>query len=189
MGQGRIVAGVIGLLLLAGCGEQGSARQVLGMERRSPDAFAISPQAPLAIPADLDAPLPAPQPGIRRPQDVAPTTQARAAIVGEGRTGAVATAAPSAAEQALFARTGASAADPAVRGVVNAEAAKDADAQHGSLDFLLFWRKDPAPGVVVNAKAEAERLRQNRTAGKPAVEGATPVEEDSGRLGAPREIE
>lgn len=187
MGQGRMISGLVVCALLAGCGGQGSARQVLGMERKAPDAFAISPQAPLVMPASLDAPLPPPQPGMRRPQDVAPTTQARQILAGGGSVAPQ--TAPSAAERALLARTGAANTDPSVRNVVNTEAAEDADAQHGSLDFLLFWRKDPAPGVVVDPKAEAERLRRNQTAGKPATEGATPVQEDSGRLGAPREIE
>jgi hypothetical protein len=182
-------------LALSGCGETGSARQLLGMERKPPDAFSVSSHAPLEVPANLDAPLPKPQPGAARPQEASPASRARSVVLGQPLDSASSSSLPasatpaSAAEAALLSRTGADRADSSIRATVNEEAAEDADTQGGPLDFLIFWRDKAQPGVAVDAKAEAERLRQNREAGKPATEGGTPVVEESGRLNAPEEIQ
>lgn len=173
-------------LLMAGCGQASSARQVLGMEKKAPDAFSVSPHAPLEVPASLNvASLPKPQPGLTRPQEKPISYQAQTAVlpmpVPTAQTA-------SAAEQALLANAGATQVPDDIRLQVNAEAADDADVQSGPMDFLVFWKKNPEPGVVVNAKAEAERLAKAKAAGQPLTAGATPVKEDSGRLGVPKEI-
>lgn len=181
----RYVA-VAGMLVLAGCGDNGSARQVLGLDRKAPDAFAVSTHAPLAVPGNLNSQLPPPQPGAPRPQDVTAQSMAQQAVLSSGASTAVSTTA-SAGEQALLQQAGP--ADRNVRLEVNREAAEDADTQSGPLDWLVFWRDKPQPGVAVDAKAEAERLARNRQSGQPATEGATPVIEDSGRLSVPKEIQ
>lgn len=180
-----LIGAAAGILALAGCGDNGSARQMLGMERDAPDAFAVSTHAPLAVPANLDSQLPAPQPGAPRPQDVTAQSMAQQAVLSSN--GTISASAASAGEQALLQQAGT--ADSNVRAEVNREADEDADTQSGPLDWLVFWRSKPQPGVAVDAKAEAERLARARQAGQSATTGATPVIEDSGRLNVPKEIQ
>ncbi len=64
-----LCAGV--LVLLSGCSGVGNnAREVLGMDRRAPDAFSVSTHAPLQVPPNLNAALPLPQPNIPIPARV-----------------------------------------------------------------------------------------------------------------------
>lgn len=170
------------LSFLAGCSGN-NARNLMGLDRRAPDAYAVTTHAPLEVPANLSSLLP-PAPGVARPQDITPQQMARAAAgVGAAQTAA----APSVAEQALLAKAGK--ADPNVRLSVNAQAAEDADLQQGPLDWMLFWRDKPQPGVVVDAKAEAERLKAAKAAGQPVNVTPTKVIDDSGRLGVAKEIQ
>lgn len=183
----------LAVLPLTGCG-QGSARQILGMDRTSPDAFSVSPQRPLDIPRDLTQ-LPAPRPGLGRPNAITPELEAQSVIVGaypvaNRDVAAQGLSTPSAAEEALLQKTNAAAVDPNIRAQVDKQAKKDAETQtKGWASWLVFWRDKPKPGVVVDAKAEAERLKAAKAEGKPVTEGATPVREDSGRLKMPKEIQ
>lgn len=177
------------VLLLAGCGQVGSnARAMMGLDHQSPDAFAVSTHAPLEVPANLNAPLPPPQPGAARPQEVTPQTLAQNAVSGTAQAPA-ASAPASTAEQALLQQAGATRVNPTIRTQVNSEAVADAKAQTGPLDWIAFWRDKPRPGVAVDAKAEADRLRAARAAGQASTQGATPVIEDSGRLSVPKGIQ
>lgn len=177
------------LLLLTACGgDNGTARQILGMDRKAPDAFAVSTHAPLAVPQNLDAQLPVPQPGAVRPQEVSAQAAAQSAVFNtQAQPGMGNAVAPSAAEQAILQQAGT--ADPNVRMEVNREAAQDADVQHGWLDWALFWRDKPQSGVAVDAAAEAERLKRAREAGQSPTSTPTPVIEDSGRLRVRKEIQ
>jgi len=187
IGNGSLAVAATCLLLLSGCGgDNGSARQVLGLDRDAPDAFAVSTHAPLAVPQNLNSQLPPPQPGRARPQEISVQQTARSAVFNSSGT-AITSAAPSAAEQALLQQAGP--VDANVRMAVNQEAAEDADVQSGPLDWALFWRSKAQPGVAVDAQAEAERLARARAAGQSATSTPTPVIEDSGRLGAPKEIQ
>ena len=40
---------------------------------------------------------------------------------------------------------------------------------------MMFWQKPSPTGDVVNAEAEAQRLRENAALGKSPVTGPTPV--------------
>ena len=172
-------------LLLSGCGGT-TARQVLGMDKRSPDAFAVSPQQPLEVPADLNT-LPRPTPGVARPQGTTAQVKAEAALLTGGVTPA---AAQSAGEAVFLQQAGAASASPDIRAIVNKEAAKDARTQTKSpLGWMVFWKPKPEAGVVVDAAAEAERLKQNAASGQSPTTGGTPVREDSGRLSVPERIE
>lgn len=172
------------ILPLAGCGGT-TARQVLGMERRAPDAFSVSTHAPLEVPRDLSA-LPTPQPGMPRPQEASAQQQARAAVfLGNEPTEAPATA--SACEVALLSRAGQ--AEGNIRTQVNKDAARDAASQKGPLDWMIFWRPKYQPGVVVDATAEAARLKTAREQGQTATATPTPAVEETGRLGAAGEVQ
>ncbi len=176
-------------MMLSACGgDNGSARELLGLNRKAPDAFAVSTHAPLEVPQNLNGQLPPPQPGMERPQEVSVSAVAQSAVfntpVQRGASGA---ASMSAGEQAMLQQAGT--ADPNVRMEVNREANEDAAAQKGLMDWAVFWRKSPQAGVAVDAAAEAERLKNARAAGQGATSTPTPVIEDSGRLGVPKEIQ
>lgn len=84
-------------------------------------------------------------------------------------------AGPSPGERALLSQAGAQEADPAIRDVVNRESALLAEADRSFTEKLLFWQEPTPPGAVVDAEAEAKRLRENAAAGRSANEGETPV--------------
>lgn len=170
------------LPLLAGCG--GSARQALGLDHNAPDAYNISTHAPLEMPATM-ATLPTPKLGMARPQEVTPQQQAAQIILGQKAT-PIATNV-SAAEQALLQKVGTAEAN--IRSLTEKEAKADAAAQDSLIEPLIFWRKTPQAGVVVDAAAEAERLKQNRATGAPPTAGATAVIEETGRLNIKKAIQ
>jgi Protein of unknown function (DUF3035) len=73
-----------GALLLQGCTD---LRRTIGLERTSPDEFAVESRAPLEMPPDFD--LRPPQPGATRPQEKSSNQQARTLIeqAGPGEPG------------------------------------------------------------------------------------------------------
>jgi hypothetical protein len=75
-------------LLVSGCSD---LKKSIGLERTSPDEFAVESRAPLTIPPDFD--LRPPQPGAVRPQEVPASERARKVIdtAGPGEPGKQAT--------------------------------------------------------------------------------------------------
>jgi DUF3035 family protein len=73
-----------GALLLQGCTD---LKRSIGLEKTSPDEFAVESRAPLEMPPDFD--LRPPQPGAARPQEKASDQQARKVIeeAGPGEPG------------------------------------------------------------------------------------------------------
>src|SRR5208337_693148 len=71
-------------LLLPGCTD---FKRSIGLEKTSPDEFAVESRAPLTIPPDFD--LRPPQPGAPRPQEKSADQQARQVIeqAGPGEPG------------------------------------------------------------------------------------------------------
>ena len=55
------------------------------------------------------------------------------------------------------------------------ESAQLADSQGDFIDKLIFWRKEDPPGEIIEANAEARRLRENAALGTPPVTGKTPI--------------
>lgn len=167
-------------LALGGCED---TRKVLGMDKTVPDEFRIVSRAPLTMPPDYA--LRPPQPGAIRPQEGTTRDVARSTLLeaGGGRpaTGDLAAAggvqAPvSAGETALVKQVGGGRpADPAIRQQLNRDSAQLADADGYLLERLIFWRKPEAPGQVIDAPREAQRLRENAALGKPANAGDTPT--------------
>jgi hypothetical protein len=80
----------------------------------------------------------------------------------------------SSAESALLEQAGADRVDPSIRETLNQEAGFDT-VDRGFLEGLIFWREPEAPGDVVDAEAEAERLKTNAEQGLPATAGDTPI--------------
>lgn len=72
---------IFGLLALSvsGCGD---FKKLVGIERTSPDEFAVESRAPLTVPPDFD--LRPPAPGAGRPQEVTSANKAQTAIDNAG---------------------------------------------------------------------------------------------------------
>lgn len=151
------------------------AKEQLGLTKKSPDEFAVTKHAPLAMPPDYG--LRPPQPGAQRPQEQSTGEMARTAVFGEGaaNSGEYASA-PDSAESALLQQAGGNSADPAIRQKVDAETNELEQSQKPVVKKILGVvgaGGDPAASVV-DPTAEAERLRKNAEAGKPVTEGETP---------------
>jgi hypothetical protein len=184
-------------LVLAACAG-GSVQRALGLSKRSPDEFAVVSRAPLIVPPDYE--LRPPRPGEPRPQVGTTADQARATLVGQGSApgtldDATAPALPpaqrlaaatSAGQQALLGEAGGGATDPEIRRRIAEENQSLAAVEDELFTRLLHWREPVTLGATVDAQAEAERLRANRSSGRPATEGDTPtvVERRQSPLGA-----
>jgi hypothetical protein len=86
------------------------------------------------------------------------------------------------AEMLLLEKSGAQSKDPNIRTLVDSELAEQSDEDVPVAEKLLgitgLGGKSDKSASVVDAKAEAERLKQNQLEGKPLTEGETPSIED-----------
>jgi hypothetical protein len=168
--------------LLAGCG--GGLARTFGFARHAPDEFAVTTQPPLSMPPDYA--IRAPQPGAPRPQTVSAAAAAQAAL-GIAATGIAATGTAATGTAATQAALGtAPAANSPGQQALLAQAAKAAGTATGpqvavppgsGTSFakrLLFGGPDTGSTRLVNAPAEAARLRHNAALGESATSGATP---------------
>jgi hypothetical protein len=187
--RGQCLAAVLAAALaLSGCGD--STKRALGLTKQAPDEFAVVSRAPLSQPPDYG--LRPPRPGAPSPTRETPTDEARKALVGDAAAGSrtasagagLPAGAPQAAprtavtkttpgESALLAKAGAGNADPGIRAVVNRESAVLAEADRNFIQRLLNYSSYSED--VVDAPAEARRLRENDALGRPATEGKTPT--------------
>ncbi|MCP1334810.1 DUF3035 domain-containing protein [Futiania mangrovi] len=152
-------------VLLAGCG-----RDPLGLsEKRPPDEFTVVSRAPLVVPPNYA--LRPPQPGAPRPQESQPSDQARALMFQRQ----IAASDASAGERVLLDKAGAQNADPNIRETVNLETSRLQETGRGLADYILFWQTPADPNTVVNAAAEADRLRKAQADKQPVTGAGTPV--------------
>lgn len=174
------------LASLTACG----TAQIFGIDRSTPDEFAVVSRAPLTLPPDYD--LRPPQPGAARPQEGTASDQASRILAGDvarpGEAGAGTDAANDAivsadsagqpfstGERTLLAGLGTDQADPEIRAIVDAESTALYRADDGMLDRLLFWREADPDGLVLDAGGEARRLAENEAAGLAVNEGDVPI--------------
>jgi Protein of unknown function (DUF3035) len=160
------------------------------MEKVVPDEFAVTSEAPLAVPPDFN--LRPPQPGAPPTQLQAPVVQARETVF-RASDNKLETPQPgsgnfSPGEDEFLKQAGAPAAPANIRQLVTSEDKKKADTASFT-DELLFWKSTPneAPAnQVIDPNFEAERLHQTSgaaagsatatatpTPAAPAVTGAT----------------
>jgi len=149
--------------LVSGCG----ALRQLGGARTTPDEFRVVTKAPLTLPPEYG--LRPPAPGEPRPQELAPESAARNALLGQR-----AAVTRSQGEQLLVQKAGGERADPLIRYVVDDEFGDIAHKEKSFVDRVLFWRKDrPAntgatTAAPVDAAAEQARITA-LTGGQPVV--------------------
>jgi hypothetical protein len=119
---------------------------------RTPDEFRVMRKAPLTVPPEYN--LRPPTPGSARPQELAPDQQARVAVFGTD----IARDA-SAGEKAFISAAGGDATDRSVRAQVDFDSAQILRKNRGFADAILNFGKGGPSEPVVDAAAEAERLR------------------------------
>lgn len=168
--QAALVLLCLSAVTLTAC--EGTKKQ-LGLVKQSPDEFAVLQRAPLELPPDYS--LRPPRPGAPRPQEQNIETKPRRVVFGnESQT----QTAPDNAENALLQRAGSSIAQPGIRDIVDQESVTpvEEDKPVSERLFGVMGLGDDSPkDSVLDAEAEADRLRQNRDAGLPVTEGDTPT--------------
>jgi hypothetical protein len=165
----RIVA-VAGLLVLGGCSGNDFSR-TFGFTRDAPDEFTVTTRAPLSMPPDYT--LHPPRPGTPRPQENSTRHDAEAALAPQAALGTAAPGTDSPGQDALVQAAG-PAAPANIRQEIESEASLDQPDQ-SLTDKLLFWKKTPPPGIVVDPNREAQRLRENAALGQSPEVGDTPI--------------
>lgn len=169
-------AGAAVVLALTGCD---GVKKQLGLAKSQPDEFRVVSRAPLSLPPEFT--LRPPQPGATRPQEGTTTQQARTAVfrADGGQSDLLGAAAQadgrSRGEQALLSAAGALNSDSSIRDRVDSETAQINEDSTDFIDDLVFWRQPEQPGVIVDAEAEAARLRENAALGRAATSGRTPT--------------
>ena len=157
------------LVLLTGCGD--SMSRTFGLTKDAPDEFTVVTRAPLSMPPNFD--LRPPQPGAPRPQEQTASQNAEAALDPQAALAEPHAATSSPGQDALLQAAGPAPA-PNIRAQVDHEAATDTR-DEGFADRLMFWKPPPPKGTVVDAQAEADRLKQNAALGASPETGDTPV--------------
>jgi hypothetical protein len=167
---------------VAGCT---SAKEVLGLTKRSPDEFQVVSRAPLSMPPDYS--LRPPTPGAPRPQEGTTRDQAQGIVTGNYSTGTLApdqipsigegeqTTTESAGESAFLQSASLTGIDPNIRKLVDEETSVDQEESASFLDDLIFWRAPQPYGTVVDPVAEQKRLQENQALGQPTDTGETPI--------------
>jgi hypothetical protein len=154
---------------LLGCSREELQRD-FGLTRDAPDEFTVTTRAPLTIPPDFA--LRPPRPGAPRPQEQSTGQAGEATLVPQAALGQ-GSADASPGQEALLAAAGPPAPSD-IRRKVDEEAAHEAS-DRSLTDKLMFWRKPPPPGVVVDPQKEAQRLREDAALGQSPVTGETPI--------------
>ncbi|MDE1151929.1 MAG: DUF3035 domain-containing protein [Micavibrio sp.] len=158
------------LVSVAGCS---SVKKEFGVGRQSPDEFMVVKRAPLTLPPDYD--LRPPSADSAPPASEA-ANQAKTAML--GAQGAEAT--KGSAENELLTKMGAQSASADIRSTIDRENGIISLQNRTLVDKLIFWSDDPnddskVPSSVVNAKAEADRIKKDQAAGAPVSGTGVPV--------------
>jgi hypothetical protein len=166
----RLIAPAAMLVFLGGCSIDSLSR-TFGLTHDAPDEFTVVTRAPLSMPPDYT--LRPPEPGAFRPQETSDRMQAESALVPEAALGGT-RGGMSPGQAALVRQTGG--ASPNIRQQVDHEASLGGD--DSIIDKVLFWRKPDDLHATVDARQEAQRLRQNSALGQSPDTGDTPIIRD-----------
>ncbi|TNE32194.1 MAG: DUF3035 domain-containing protein [Alphaproteobacteria bacterium] len=174
MNKKTFISFILALSLLpfiAGCSQ---VKQQLGIGRNSPDEFAVVKRAPLSLPPEYNLLPPDPnKPHAEVISDRRPE-QAKEAVFGLDEAHNKQNLPP---ETALLEKAGAYYANPDIRNILDREAGYITfyNEEKNLTERILFWKKDKEEPVLVDAKAEAERLKKNEEEGLPPHEGEVPT--------------
>ena len=159
----------LGLCMVALSGCDG-IRRVAGMNKKSPDEFAVTTKAPLVIPPDFN--LRPPMPGAPPTNQLDPSSNAEAALftnvdpqtVANGMRGNY-----TPGEKMLLANAKVQRVDPAIRARLNADQrAAVQNADRSFTDRVLNTAASPDTGKAVNADAEIAKGSKKTGSAKPA---------------------
>lgn len=167
----RAVLGVSLALLLGACE---NVKNQLGLNKNSPDEFSVLTRAPLTIPPEFN--LRPPEPGAERPQEISVQDQVKAALFNASPDKAAASGEPTTTgESAILARAGSSEQQSNIRSVINQDNAIFAEDSGNFVNKLIFWRDPQAPGTIVDAAKEDQRLQEAEATGDAPGAGETAI--------------
>lgn len=163
---------------LSACGGASEVRKQFGLKRSAPDEFAVLRRAPLEVPPPESLGLPTPQPGAPRPQEVAADQQAKDSLF--GKIEKTSSAATSSAENRFLELAGSSEDDALARTLIDEETKKLHDRNKPVTEKLFGYGGNALipSATVVDAKAEAARIKDNLANDLPLTEGETPSIEE-----------
>ena len=171
------------MILLAGCG---SARDIVGLSKQSPDEFEVVTRAPLSLPPDYG--LRVPVPNFSRTQKKSVSESADKLIPARGfqspgqnlsrvdRSGAI-----SPAEDAILGRAQAKISDQSIRAEINSDNKTISGTDKKLIEKIIFWQGTNKPGGVLDPEKESERIKGLKSDGKPISNRAVPVMERADR--------
>jgi hypothetical protein len=162
----RLLSAALALALsvtaLSGCD---SLRRAAGLNKKSPDEFAVTTKAPLVIPPDFN--LRPPMPGAPPTNTLDPSSNAELALFNNADPQAVAASMKgnfTPGEKLFLANAKAQNADPGIRARLNADQrAAVQNADRSFTDRLLNTAATPDTGQPVNADAEVNKGRKTTT--------------------------
>lgn len=155
---------------LSGCG---ATKRALGLEKNTPDEFAVLNRGPLAMPPDFN--LRPPAPGAERPLEGTAADQARSALVGRAKLESFRARGMSRGEVALLTHAGAGDAPADVRARLARETSSFAPEDKQMTDRLLKWQDETlGQGTALDPLAERRRLEQAKAEGR-KPEGRVPT--------------
>lgn len=173
--MGRVVKVLIVILAFSAVAGCTKSRQILGLDKKAPDEFAVYSRAPLSLPPNYT--LRPPTLGTSRPQVNSTKNQAKKAIenvlVKSGKKPSKIVASPGI--EALLKSTGGINADPTIRSIINRETSILAEQDKSLSDKLTFWSVPNEYGSVVDPGKEARRIQQNQALGTPLNKGKVPT--------------
>jgi hypothetical protein len=163
----RLLPALLALGLMApGLSACDSMRQAAGLNKKSPDEFAVTTKAPLVIPPDFN--LRPPMPGAPPANTLDPSSNAELALFSNTDPQAVAAGMKgnyTQGEKMLLANAKVQMADPGIRARLNADQrAAVQNADRSFTDKLLSTASTPDTGKPVNADAEVNKGRKSTTA-------------------------
>jgi hypothetical protein len=160
-------------LCVAGLSGCQSLRDAAGLQKKSPDEFAVTTKAPLVIPPDFN--LRPPLPGAPPANTLDPSSNAEVALFNSADPQTVAAGMRgnyTPGEKMLLANAKAGRADPGIRARLNADQrAAVQNADRSFTDRILSSAVTPDTGKAVNADAEVAKGKKTST---------TPKKEESG---------
>jgi hypothetical protein len=147
---------------LSGCED---LRRAAGLNKKSPDEFAVTTKAPLVIPPDFN--LRPPMPGAPPANTLDPSSNAELALFSNTDPQTVAAGMRgnyTPGEKMLLANAKVQLADPGIRARLNADQrAAVQNADRSFTDKLLLTAATPDTGKPVNADAEVNKGRKTTT--------------------------
>ena len=161
----RLSAVLLCAVALSGCG---SLRDLAGLQKKSPDEFAVTTKAPLVIPPDFN--LRPPMPGAPPANSVAPTATAEQALFNTSDAQTVANGMRgnySMGEKLLMANAGVQNSDPAIRARINGDQRAVQNSDKSFTDRVLGSNATANNGAPLNADQAISNKRGSTT--KPAA--------------------